>query len=170
MGMAAMIRSAWHVLVVGMMATAMLAPMACASTVRGRVVGVIDGDTLTVLTATQQQNRIRLAQIDAPERRQAFGARARQMLSRLAFGQSVDCEVAGTDRYARQIAACKVQGVDLGEAMVREGGAWVYRQYASGPMAETYLAAENNARKAQRGLWADPHVVAPWQWRKKNAH
>lgn len=173
MGMAPMrIFGAWCATVVEViltLATAMVSPTVCAGTEIGRVVAVIDGDTLTVLTAGQQ-TRIRLAQIDAPERRQAFGKRARQMLLRLAFGKEVGCEVTGTDHFGRQIAACKVQGVDLGAAMVRDGGAWVYRQYASGPMAATYLSAEHDAREARRGLWADAHAVPPWQWRKKTAN
>lgn len=94
----------------------------------GPVVAIVDGDTIDVLV-NRQPVRVRLAQIDAPEKRQAFGTRSRQALAELVFRQSVTVVEAGRDRYGRVIGTVYVGNVDVNAQMVRVGMAWVYRQY-----------------------------------------
>lgn len=108
--------------------------------------------------------RLRLAQIDAPEKRQAFGTRSRQALSSLVFRQSVTVADAGRDRYGRVLGTVYVSGVNVNAEMVRQGMAWVYRQYATD---RSLFALEDEARAGRRGLWADPSPVSPWQFRHR---
>lgn len=128
----------------------------------GQVVGIMDGDTIDVLV-DRQPVRVRLAQIDAPEKRQAFGTRSRQALAELVFRQSVTVTDAGRDRYGRIIGTVYVRGMDVNAEMVREGMAWVYRQYARD---HALYELERQAKASKRGLWADPEPVAPWEYRR----
>ncbi|GIZ51097.1 thermonuclease family protein [Noviherbaspirillum aridicola] len=140
-----------------------------AAELTGRVVSIADGDTLTVLVEGRQQYKIRLAGIDAPERRQAFGERARQHLSELAFGQTVQVEWNKADRYGRVIGKVRVSGRDVNLDMVGAGMAWHYKAYATeqSPRDQnTYGAAESAARRAKRGLWRDADPLAPWEFRR----
>ena len=131
----------------------------------GKVVGVADGDTITVLVAGHDQVKIRLANIDAPEKAQPFGQRSKQAMSDLAFGKAVECNQSGLDRYGRTIAVCKVGGEDINLAMVKAGMAWVYRKYAHN--VPDYYAAEDEANRQRLGLWADAEPVPPWEWRRQ---
>jgi endonuclease YncB( thermonuclease family) len=133
-----------------------------AETISGRVVGVSDGDTITVLSAGHQQTRVRLAQIDAPEKRQDFGAASKDSLSNLVFGKQVAVEVATTDKYGRTVGKVLVSGLETNLEQVKRGMAWVYRQYASDP---AYFAAEETARKARAGLWSQSNPIPPWEFR-----
>ena len=131
-----------------------------------KVVGVHDGDTVTVLRNGHDQVRIRLSGIDAPERGQAFGQQAKGLMSRLVFGRNVSVRVVDHDRYRRTVARLAVDGQDVGLAMLRQGLAWHYKHYDSDP---AYAGAENAARAQHLGLWADPHPVAPWDYRHSGA-
>ena len=148
-------------LLLGMLATAW---PAVAREILGRVVGITDGDTLTLLTDQRQQVSIRLAEIDAPERRQPFGDRAQQMLADLAFERRARIVVTSTERNGRLIGTVFVGSRDINAEMVRRGGAWVFRRYSVDP---ALLAFEAEAREARRGLWAlpEPQRVPPWEWR-----
>lgn len=129
-----------------------------------RVVGITDGDTLTVLRDGKAQVKIRLASIDAPETGQDFGSRAKQAASELAFGKTVTIHATDTDRYGRTIAEVILpNGRSLGRELVAEGYAWRYVQYARGDRELARLEAD--ARTAKRGLWSQPNPVAPWDWR-----
>ena len=128
----------------------------------GRVVAIADGDTLTVLTGTNQ-TKIRLWGIDCPEKKQAFGTVAKAALSGLTFGRDVDVEVLGTDRYGRTLGLVQIGDKKVNLELVRQGLAWWYRQYA--PAAKDLAGAEQAARLAKRGLWADADPVAPWEFR-----
>ena len=97
----------------------------------GRAVGVSDGDTLTILDDRKQQIKVRLAEIDTPESAQPYGSRAKQVLSRLVFGETVNVKVRDTDRYGRKIGRVYTDDIDVNAEMVRLGAAWVYRKYAS---------------------------------------
>jgi len=97
----------------------LLAQVAAAEDLRGRVVGITDGDTLTLLTDRRVEVRIRLAEIDTPERDQPYGTRARQSLSDLAFGKSVRVVVQGTDRYGRAVGRVFAGSQDVNAEMVR---------------------------------------------------
>lgn len=135
------------------------------------VVGISDGDTLTARCPTQdaaqpyQQVKVRLAGVDAPERRQAFGERSRQHLAGLCFQHQAKLTVRATDRYGRSVADVECQGQDAGAELVGAGLAWHYRHYGKQHM---YLAGiEAGARERRAGLWGDQEPVAPWEWRKQ---
>jgi len=126
-----------------------------AATLSGRVVGVHDGDTLTLLDANRHQTKIRLAEIDTPESAQPYGSRAKQALSDLVFGKDVRIEVREQDRYGRSVGRVYVGSTDVNAAMVAAGAAWVYRQYSHDP---ELLRLETEARAAGRGLWSLPEA------------
>lgn len=133
----------------------------------GRVVRILDGDTVEIRTDTATP-RIRLAGIDAPEKRQAFGDAAKRELSRLCFGKVADFRPRKTDRYKRIIAAISCDGTDAGLAMLQAGFAWHYLKYErEQPKAEreAYALAEAEAHDARRGLWRDESPTPPWEWR-----
>jgi endonuclease YncB( thermonuclease family) len=136
-------------------------------TFTGTVVGLSDGDTLDVLREGKAV-RIRLHGIDTPEKAQAFGTRARQYSSDLAFQQTVTVQVHDTDRYGRLVGEVLLpDGRSLNQELVRAGLAWWYGQYA--PHDTTLAQLEAQARAARRGLWADTAPVPPWKWRKARA-
>lgn len=143
---------------------------ACAGTILGRVLGISDGDTVTVLDADRTQHKIRLAGIDAPERRMPFGQRAKEHLSDLVFGKDVNVETSKKDRYGRWVAVIFVDGFDANLAMVAAGMAWHYKQYEREQSASDrllYANAENQARSRQAGLWRDDNPTPPWEYRKE---
>ncbi len=126
--------------------------------------GVSDGDTITVLTKGKGE-RIRLHGIDCPEKRQAFGKRAKQFTSRLVYGKTVTVRDLGQDRYGRTVGEVLLpDGRVLNHELVRAGFAWWYRRYA--PEDETLKQLEAEAGDAKRGLWADAEPVPPWEWRE----
>jgi endonuclease YncB( thermonuclease family) len=135
---------------------------AAASSITGRVVGVHDGDTITVLDAGKKQYKIRFAQIDAPESRQDFGQASKQSLSDLVYGKQVTVEVETTDKYGRTVGKVIVDGKDANLEQVRRGMAWVYRQYAHD---QAYFSAEESAKAARLGLWSRTDAVPPWEFR-----
>lgn len=135
----------------------------------GRVVGISDGDTVTVLDGDRVQHKVRLAGIDAPEAHQAFGARSKQHLSKLVFSQNVQVEWRKLDRYGRLVGKVIVGGVDANLRQVEAGLAWHYVQYQreqSQVDREAYVSAERIAREARVGLWADASPVPPWDFRR----
>ena len=140
---------------------------ALAAEITGRVVGIADGDTLTVLDGARRQVRVRLAEIDTPESGQPYGDRARQALSDLAFGKAVRVAVLDTDRHGRTVGRVFAEGLDVNAEMVRRGAAWVYRRWSRDP---SLLRLEEEARAARWGLWALPEAqrVPPWEWRAAN--
>ena len=130
-----------------------------------RVVGISNGDTLTVLTADRRQVKVRLHGIDAPETGQDFGSRAKQAASELAFGKEVTVRPVETDRYGRTVAEVMLpDGRSLNRELVRDGMAWWYRQYA--PADRELAGLEAEAKAAKRGLWSQAGAVPPWEWRK----
>jgi len=130
----------------------------------GKVVGVTDGDNITVLHNGQGE-KIRLHGIDCPEKGQAFGTVAKQFTSALAFGKEVTVTVYDTDRYGRTVGTVKLlDGRILNQELVKAGLAWWYRQYA--PKDATLERLETEAKNEKSGLWVDPHPVPPWEWRK----
>lgn len=141
---------------------------ASAETLAGRVVALSDGDSITVLDAKNMQHKIRLSGIDAPEKRQAYGARSKQMLSDLVFNKLVSVEYKKFDRYDRVIGKVFVKGVDANLQLVKEGMAWHYKKYQKEQSAsdrESYSRAEDLARSQKRGLWKDADAIPPWEFR-----
>ena len=138
-----------------------LAFPACTADHAARVVGIADGDTITVLTADKTQHRIRLWGIDAPETGQDFGSRAKQAASELAFGKQVTIRPRDTDRYGRTVAEVILpDGRSMNREMVRRGMAWWYRAFA--PHDAELAGLEAEAREARIGLWSQPNPVPPW--------
>ena len=139
-----------------------------AETIAGRVVGVADGDTITVLDADNVQHKIRLAGIDAPEKKQAFGNRSKESLSELAYDKTVTVETDKRDKYGRQVGKVVVNGQDVNLVQIERGMGWWYRQYQreqSPNDRKLYEAAENAAKAGKRGLWRDADPVPPWEYR-----
>ena len=132
------------------------------------VVKVFDGDSLIVRDATGKQTELRLFGIDAPERGQPYSNKAKQELTMLLRQVKLRIETVEIDRYDRTVATVYRQddSESVNTQMVREGYAWVYRQYNNDP---AMLALEDQARKKRIGLWAakDKPPVAPWEWRRK---
>jgi endonuclease YncB( thermonuclease family) len=140
----------------------LLSFVANAETITGRVVGVHDGDTATVLDATNTQHKIRFGQIDAPELRQDFGQKSKDSLSDLIYGKQVTVEIETIDKYRREVGKVLVGGQDVNLEQVKRGMAWAYRQYLH---EQAYIDAEASARAAKLGLWSRPDAVPPWEYR-----
>lgn len=139
-----------------------------AETLSGRVVGIADGDTITLLDAANQQHKIRLAGIDAPEKSQPYGQASKQALSDQVYDRQVSVETSKRDRYGREIGKVLIAGQDANLEQVRRGLAWHYKQYQKEQPLEdrqAYGAAEIEARDAKRGLWADTDPMPPREWR-----
>jgi len=153
-------------------AAGLLATLACfarispatAHPLSGRVVGVIDGDTIDILIETNRTARIRLAEIDAPEHDQPWGAKSKRALSDLVFGKAVTLRVATHDRYGRTVARLWVGDVDVNREMIRQGAAWAFVQYLTD---HSLLQVEASARRNHLGLWSlpEPQRRPPWEWR-----
>ncbi|MBA3031654.1 MAG: thermonuclease family protein [Gammaproteobacteria bacterium] len=146
--------------------------IAAPSILDGRVVGIQDGDTLTLIDAESIQHRIRLASIDAPEIShgskkpgQPFGQRSKQTLSDLVYGREVRAVCETDDKYGRKVCTIMVGSLNANLEQVRLGMAMVYRKYARD---QAYFAAEGEAKEARRGLWADPNPIPPWEWRHRS--
>jgi len=143
--------------------TVTIASFVMAGEFSGRVVGVMDGDTITVHVGLEQR-RVRLAGVDAPEKGQAFGQRSKQALSQMIFGREVTVVSTGRDRYERTLGIVRLMdGSSANERLVENGWAWHYTRYSND---RRLSALESRARAARRGLWADPRPVAPWDFRK----
>lgn len=146
----------------------------------GRVVGVTDGDTITVLDSTKKQHKIRLVGIDAPEKAQAFGNVAKQRMADMVFGKEVRIDARQQDKYRRTVgrvwvapAECQASDcpktLDAGMALLTMGLAWHYKHYTKEQPEEEreqYSFAEFEARTKKVGLWSDAEPVPPWDFRK----
>ena len=142
-----------------------------AGQIEGVVVGVADGDTITVLDDSRQQHKVRFAFIDAPEKAQPFGTRAKQVLSDKLYRQQVRVEVLEQDRYGRNVGRIWLGDEDVNLGQLRAGYAWHYQQYArKGQSAQEfsrYEQAEQAARQQRLGLWRDTDPVPPWDFRRQ---
>ena len=137
-------------------------PSSFGQTITGRVVGVSDGDSLTLLIQGNQQVKVRLDGIDAPEGGQEFSRTAKEGLSRLVFGKEVTLRVTGKDRYERTLGVVFVGGDNANLQLVRQGLAWHFKKYSD----DRELAqAEVEARVARSGLWSGFDPVPPWEYR-----
>jgi endonuclease YncB( thermonuclease family) len=136
----------------------------------GTVVGVSDGDTITVLDDEHVPHKVRLAGIDAPEKRQAFGSHSKQSLSECAFERRVHIEGEKTDRFGRLIGKVVVDGVDCNLRQVQAGLAWHYKQYQREQSIldrRAYSEAEQKAREERRGVWQNHAPQPPWEFRRE---
>ena len=138
----------------------------------GRITGIVDGDTINVLILGKQQIRVRIAFVDAPEKGQAFGQRAKQAVSELVFGKDVKLRPHAIDRYGHLVARVIIDNQDAGLELLKQGLCWVYEKYVSEAPLEiqtSYWAAQAAAQSGKVGLWQDPVPVPPWEWRKQKA-
>ena len=125
------------------------------------VLRVHDGDTLTVRCEGRGPQKIRIANIDAPELHQSFGPASKQALETTVSGQAILVDAQAVDRYQRVVARIVVGSTDLGLALVAQGGAWCGLR----PTAAC-KRAQADARQARIGLWAEPDPLPPWRWRR----
>ena len=134
----------------------------------GEVVGIMDGDTITVFRSkTLKDVRIRLYGIDTPEKGQAFSKKAKQFIFKMVYGKLVEVKVMATDRYGRTVAMIYADKTLLNEELVKAGLAWVYDFYCSEPICESWKNFQLRARIDKRGLWRDPNPIPPWEFRRK---
>ncbi len=154
-----------------------------AETIQCKVVSVTDGDTITCLTDQKEQIKVRLYQIDAPESGQNYGQKAKQALSDMIFNRNVQINTVGKDKYKRTLGvvtfleagSCNMPPptsggtcllpYDANLKMVKQGYAWYDPFNTNNPQ---YQQAEQEAREAGRGLWADKDPIPPWEWRIHN--
>lgn len=130
------------------------------------VVAVSDGDTLTARCGQPglyQEVKVRLAEIDAPEKAQPYGEKSRQYLAQMCYLQTASIRSIGTDRYGRTLARVECQGKDANSEQVRVGLARVYDRYVTD---RTLYGPQEAARTNTLGIWADPNPVATWEWRR----
>lgn len=127
----------------------------------GKVVGVTDGDTIKILTSERQQVKVRLYGIDAPEKKQPYGADAKRFLSDLVAGKNVRIEERGKDRYKRTLGIVYLKDNDINEILVLNGYAWAFTKYS-----KIYESQERQARNKGLGLWQDKNPIKPEIWRK----
>lgn len=139
-------------------------PTVATESYKCKVVGVSDGDTFTCLTNGTKQIKVRLNQIDAPEKKQAFGTAAKHALSSYIFGKTVLLKTTGKDKYGRTIAEVYVNNNNINKAMVADGYAWAYREYLSD---QDYLRIEVQAKSHTVGLWSQPNPIYPSDFRHK---
>lgn len=129
----------------------------------GKVVSVADGDTVTILTDNDEQIRIRFYGIDAPEKGQDYGNKARLFLNELCYGKMVKVEKKGVDQYGRVLGVVYVKDLNLNQEMVRNGLAWYYDHYVE----DSYLGElEKEARKQKLNIWSMKNPVSPHEFRK----
>jgi len=147
----------------------LLAPAVHATELTGKVISIADGDTFTLLTPANQQVKIRLAEIDAPESGQPYGNKSKQVLSGLISSKDVTVVVQTKDRYGRTVGRPYVDDLDVCAEMVRMGAAWAYRQYLKD---EGLLTLESEAKAQKRGLWglSEAQNTSPWEWRRSGGN
>ena len=152
-------------LLVAVLLTFLLPTLSCAWS--GRVTGVSDGDTLRV-EKEGRDIKVRLYGIDTPERGQAYGNKAKKLTNALLRGRTVEVRPVETDRYGRTVALVYVNGQSVNQHLLQEGYAWVYTRYCRKSVCSVWKGVELFARLQGRGIWADPDVIPPWEWRQEN--
>jgi endonuclease YncB( thermonuclease family) len=156
-------------------AAALFAALLCLSasaqpqTIIGKVVGVSDGDTITVLDASKRQHKVRLDGIDAPESSQDWGSRSKQSLSDMVFGKTVTVTSRKKDRYGCVLGKVTLDGKDINKEQIERGMAWFnwpYEGELPANVAVPYKLTYMLARQKKLGLWADASPVPPWEFRQ----
>jgi endonuclease YncB( thermonuclease family) len=145
--------------------------LSAGSVIEGKVVGVADGDTVTVLDQDNRQYKLRLAYIDSPEKAMPFGQAAKKSLSDLVYGSQISAAIDDVDRYGRGVARISKNEQDINLQQVKAGMAWHYTHYTKTQSRSDYAqyqAAQKAARSGQIGLWQDQNPTPPWDWRKAN--
>jgi len=144
----------------------LLPTSALAEVLSGKVVGIADGDTITILDSNKTQHKIRLYGIDTPEKGQAFGNASKKHISGLVAGKTVDVTSYDIDKYRRIVGVVSVNGVNVNKSLIGAGLAWQYRKYCKASFCDDWLNLEKKAKSSKIGLWADHDPVPPWEWRR----
>lgn len=143
----------------------LLSSICFSQTFSGKVIGIKDGDTVVVLDSLNYQTTLRLAEVDCPEKSQAFGNKAKQFTSDEIYLKQVKYIVTDIDRYGRSIAKIYYDNNKyLSEEIIRNGFGWQYKKYST---SKLLAKLEEEARKNKRGLWIDPNPIYPSNWRRK---
>lgn len=134
----------------------------------GKVISITDGDTIIILDSLLAKHKVRVADIDCPEKGQPFGTKAKQFTSNEIYGKHVSIIPKDpsnpTDKYGRILGYVKYNSKDLSEELLKQGLAWHYKYYSK----DKHLSLlESEAKKIKIGLWSDPHPINPYQWRKR---
>ena len=140
-------------------------PSGLSAQLEGKVIGIVDGDTFTLITKDTIKIKIRLAGIDCPERGQPFANVAKIYLSNLIFSKNVFLKTVGFDRYGRTLAIVFIDAINVNESMLRDGMAWHYIEYDDNII---WANLERMARINKWGLWVEGNAMPPWEWRKNN--
>jgi endonuclease YncB( thermonuclease family) len=153
----------WRAAIVGTLIWVAALP-AHAAEFRGKVVGIADGDTITVLRGGKTKVTVRLTEVDAPEGGQAWGQRSKQALGALVFGKSVRVVGQGRDRYGRTLGRVYVGSVDVSAELAKSGAAWAFVRYLTDAKI---LVLQTQAKESRRGLWSMPasQIIPPWDYR-----
>ena len=139
--------------------------IACAEEFRGKVVVVVDGDTVMLVRGNDAPTKVRLVGIDAPEKEQTYGLASKKSLRELVLRKQVQVSSKGVDDYGRLLAEISVGGLNINHEQVRRGMAWNYSRFrANRDLADLQLEAQ----QARRGLWADATAIEPYRWRKQH--
>lgn len=136
---------------------------ASSETLEGLVISVADGDTFTLQVGDERQ-RIRLSEIDTPERDQPWGDEAKAALVSKVESKLVQVTIVNTDQYGRKVGKVWLNGRDINRELVSEGHSWVYERYL---IDETLLDVQELAKSEKRGLWRSPEPIPPWEWRRR---
>mgnify|MGYP003611208902 CR=1 FL=1 len=133
---------------------------------KGKVVGIKDGDTVVVLDSLNNQTTLRLAEVDTPEKSQPFGTKAKQFTSDQIYLKTIKYIVTDTDRYGRSIAMIyyDTDNKYLSAVIIKAGMGWHYTRYST---SKELTKFEISARKNKTGLWVDSNPIEPSYWRKK---
>lgn len=133
------------------------------------VIGISDGDTITArceMGGGMENIKVRLAEIDAPEKGQSFGKRSKQHLADLCLQKRATIKPKTTDRYFRTVAEVSCEGINASEEQIRSGLAWVFDPYVTD---RKLYVIQREAQSERRGLWMDSSPIPPWDWRKFKA-
>lgn len=136
---------------------------------QGKVIRVVDGDSVTVLDKQNEQHKIRLAGIDTPERKQPYGKVARQFLAKHIYKQQVCVGWYKRDKYQRLVGVIRIEDEEINLKLVKAGLAWHYKQYENEQSKSDrvlYAKAHEKAEASEVGLWRDSRPIAPWLWRR----
>ena len=141
----------------------LLTTILVAETITGKVISVTDGDTIKILDEKNKVYKIRLNDIDAPEKKQAFGNKSKENLSKYIAGENVRVEYQKLDRYKRILGTVYFKDKDINKQQIIDGYAWVYKKYSKN---NEYINQERISKNHKRGLWKDENPLEPWEYRK----
>ena len=155
----------YKILVLTILFYSLLVSSSIAVKLTGKVIRVLDGDTIEILVQ-KKPIRIRLADIDCPEKDQPFGQVAKQFVLKIAAHKSVTVESKTKDRYGRIIGEIFLpNGDSLNQMLLRKGYAWHYKKYSKD---KSLAELETQAHRKKIGLWQDNNPIPPWNWRRGN--